>query len=130
MKGFKIRKLRDNLGYSQEYVATKLGIAQNTYSKIETGQSPLTIDRAKKLAELFEVEPDFFFSDQDMGVVNHNNGNDYRLIFNPETYVESQREIFDLLIEDKDNQISYLKEEIVRLREQLNTLFEKLSKKL
>jgi transcriptional regulator with XRE-family HTH domain len=130
MRGVKIRKLRDNLGYSQEYVAAKLGIAQNTYSKIETGQSPLTIERAKKLAELFEVEPDFFFSDQEIGVVNHNNGNDYKLIFNPETYIDNQKELLELIIKDKDDQIAYLKEELEKTRKQLKEFFDQLTKKI
>lgn len=130
MRGVKIRKLRDNLGYSQEYVATRLGIAQNTYSKIENGQSPLTIERAKKLAEIFEVEPDFFFSDQEIGIVNHNNGNDYKFVINPETYIENQKELLELIIEEKDKQISYLKDELEKTRAQLKEIFDQLSKKI
>lgn len=130
MSYINVRKLRDKSGYSQEYVASVLGVAQNTYSKIENGQSPLTIERAKKLADLFEVEPEYFFSDQEIGVVNHNNGNDYKLIFNPETYIEGQKEVYDLLLEDKDNQISYLKEEVEKLRNQLNDIYKQISNKL
>lgn len=130
MSYINVRKLRDRSGYSQEYVASVLGVAQNTYSKIESGQSPLTIERAKKLADLFEVEPEYFFSDQEIGVVNHNNGNDYKLIFNPETYIEGQKEVYDLLLEDKDNQISYLKEEVEKLRNQLNDIYKHISNKL
>jgi len=130
MGGFKLRKLRDNLGYSQDYVASRLGIAQNTYSKIENGQSPLTIERAKKLAEVFEVEPDFFFSDQEIGVVNHNNGNDYKFIFNPETYIDNQKELLELIIKEKDNQIAYLKEELENSRKQLKEFFDQLTKKI
>lgn len=129
MKTQKIRKLRDSLGYSQEFVAAKMGIAQNTYSKIESGQSPLTIERAKKLGEIFDVEPDFFFSD-DSGIVNHNHGNDYKFIINPETYIENQKELFEMLIKEKDEQILYLKTELERVKSQLDGIITQLAKKI
>lgn len=130
MKTQKIRKLRDSLGYSQEFVAAKMGIAQNTYSKIESGQSPLTVERAKKLAELFDVEFDFFYSDTDSGVVNNNHGNDYKFIINPETYIENQKELFEMLLREKDEQILYLKSELERVKSQLDGIITQLTKKI
>lgn len=130
MKTEKLRKLRDGNGFSQEYVAAKLGIGQNTYSKLESGQSPLTIDRAKKLAEIYEIDPEFFFDEDDASIVNYNHGNDYKFIIKPETYMESQKELFESIIKDKDEQIRYLRTELEKTRKQLNEIIVKIASKI
>ena len=38
--GAKIRRIRQLKGYSQEYMATSLGITQNSYSKLENCRLP------------------------------------------------------------------------------------------
>jgi transcriptional regulator with XRE-family HTH domain len=51
-----IRKIREYRDYTQDYLAAKLKISQNAYSKIELGYSKLTIDRLFQIAEILEVE--------------------------------------------------------------------------
>lgn len=51
-----IRKIRDFRNYTQDYLAAKLGISQNAYSKIELGYSKITIDRLFSIALILEVE--------------------------------------------------------------------------
>jgi len=50
MTGQKLRLLREYRNYSQEYIAEKLGITQNAYSRIENNQTRLTAERLEKLA--------------------------------------------------------------------------------
>jgi transcriptional regulator with XRE-family HTH domain len=38
-------------------MAYKLNISQNAYSKLESGKTPLTLDRFFKIAELLHVTP-------------------------------------------------------------------------
>ena len=52
----KIRQLRDIKGYSQEYMASKLDISQNTYSRIENGIISLSMDRLHKIANILNTE--------------------------------------------------------------------------
>ena len=40
-----IRKIRDLRKYTQEYLAMKLGISQNAYSKIELAYTRITLER-------------------------------------------------------------------------------------
>jgi len=54
--GVKIKQIREHKQYSQEYVATKLGISQNAYSRIESNQTKLTTERLKQIAEILDVE--------------------------------------------------------------------------
>lgn len=61
--GEKIRVLRVNKGYSQEYMANRLEISQNAYSKIERHQTDLTIKRLRQIANVFEIQIIYFFYD-------------------------------------------------------------------
>ena len=60
----KIRKLRINLNYTQEYVAFCLGITQKAYSKIESGKSQLTVERLLQLASIYGIRPADLLSQQ------------------------------------------------------------------
>ena len=60
-----IRSKREYRNYTQEYLAAKLEISQNAYSKIELGYTKITVERLFQIAEvlgfpvadLIDVEP-------------------------------------------------------------------------
>lgn len=52
-----LRKARQKLGYSQEYIAIELGISQKAYSNLENGKTKLRGDTLLKLSEIFNVMP-------------------------------------------------------------------------
>jgi transcriptional regulator with XRE-family HTH domain len=51
-----IRNKREKLNYTQEYLAVKLGISQNAYSKIELGYTKITVERLFQIAEILETD--------------------------------------------------------------------------
>jgi transcriptional regulator with XRE-family HTH domain len=51
-----IRKVREFRNYTQDYLAVKLKISQNAYSKIELGYSSITVHRLIQIADLLEVK--------------------------------------------------------------------------
>ena len=51
-----IRKIREYRDYTQEYLALKLGISQNAYSKIELAYTRITVERLIQIAHILEVE--------------------------------------------------------------------------
>lgn len=53
----KIKKIRESLGISQHQMAAGLNISQATWSKIESGESPLNMDRVLKISEVLNVSP-------------------------------------------------------------------------
>lgn len=55
MPGHVIKKYREMRNYSQKYVAAKLGISQNAYSKIENNITQLTVHHVKELSQILEV---------------------------------------------------------------------------
>lgn len=130
-----MRILREVNGYTQEYIASELGINQNTYSKLESGQTRLTVDRVKKLAELYKVDSEYFLADE-TPVINYNTGvnshggpihtynsNDSELIKN----------LYDQLLEEKNEKIKILQTELANMQvevERLSRLIEKLTDKI
>jgi transcriptional regulator with XRE-family HTH domain len=51
-----IRKIREFRNYTQEYLAMKLNISQNAYSKIELGYTKITLERLYQIAQILEVD--------------------------------------------------------------------------
>lgn len=48
----KIRMIRLERGYGQEYVAGKIGVSQSYYARLERGKAKLSVE---KLAEILSV---------------------------------------------------------------------------
>ncbi|MBS7563695.1 helix-turn-helix transcriptional regulator [Mucilaginibacter sp. Bleaf8] len=53
--GNNIRTLRHQRGWSQEDVATRLGISIPAFSKIETGITDVNLSRLEQIATIFEI---------------------------------------------------------------------------
>lgn len=58
----KIALIRQLKGYSQEYLANEIGIAQNTYSLIERGKAKLAVSRLELICKVLEIKPEVLFS--------------------------------------------------------------------
>ncbi len=56
----KLKEIRLKYNYTQEYIASELGITQKAYSKIENGQTCLSQDKLIKLTNLYKISPDYF----------------------------------------------------------------------
>lgn len=51
-----IRNRRLALQYKQEYVAARLGVSQNAYSKLELGRCHLTVQRLIDVCRILEID--------------------------------------------------------------------------
>jgi transcriptional regulator with XRE-family HTH domain len=51
-----IRHKREFRNYTQEYLAAKLSISQNAYSKIELGYTKITVERLFQIADVLEYD--------------------------------------------------------------------------
>lgn len=54
----KIKKLRNERGFSQDQIAKVIGVSRPTYTSIESGKQELSLEEAKKLASLFGISID------------------------------------------------------------------------
>lgn len=62
----RVRDLREDHDWNQEYVAEKIGITQTTYSKYELGKVNIPLDMMIKLADLYHVSVDYLIGRTDV----------------------------------------------------------------
>ena len=55
----RIRDLREDRDYSQKYIASIIGVKQNTYSDYENGKLNLPIEALLKLSDFYETSVDY-----------------------------------------------------------------------
>jgi len=107
MYGEKIRTIRELRGLSQENVAARLGIAQNTYSKIETNQSRLNVEMLNKIAEVLEVAPLDIISGIP-AIVNFQPNQGTQGIGHVEHFYAFQKDLVERMLLGKDEEIARL----------------------
>ncbi len=109
--GVKIRQIRELKGLSQEYIASKIGVSQRAYSKMERDEIKLDWDKITSIAQIFEIDPLELVSFDDNLIFNNCNQS------GKANHIVNQ--IPEKLIEQYDSRIKFLEEEIKFLREQL-----------
>ncbi len=67
--GYRIRKIRENLDYSQEYMGEKMGITGGAYAKIERGETDPSVSRLLEIAKLLNVEASSLLDESSQGKV-------------------------------------------------------------
>ena len=60
----KIKELREQNKFSQEYLAEKLEVSRPTYMQIEKGERDITVPEARKLALIFGLSLENFLGDE------------------------------------------------------------------
>ena len=63
--GFKVKELREQKGYSIEYLANISNVDRNYISDIEKGQRNVSIEKIKKIIIALDSDFGAFFNDKD-----------------------------------------------------------------
>lgn len=107
--GENIRIIRESLGFSQDYMASKLNITQQAYSNIEKNPEKITLKRLSDIATTLQVKLVTLLSEEDIYILQnfHQSGGNAATQMNiaPST---TEREIFNRLIEEQKEQILFL----------------------
>ncbi|HWK07780.1 MAG TPA: helix-turn-helix domain-containing protein [Puia sp.] len=131
MTGQKLRVLREFRNYSQEYIAEKLGITQNAYSRIENNQTKITAERLGRLAGILNIppmellsdkEPVLHFSDPSSHPAQPPKEDHWREI------IENTRQLYGQVIVSKDERIASLENEIFLLRKEKDRIIHLIEK--
>lgn len=113
--GFNIRKIREQKGFSQEYMANVLNISQASYARMESEETKITVERLQKIAEILETSVIDFFNSDKFTIHNQNYegayGNGYVQNLNVENKEATEKLIksYEIRIKEKDEQIAFLK---------------------
>lgn len=103
----KIRESRKEKGYSHEVMAMELGISPSAYNKIERMESKLSLERFLQIKRILEKDYSDFFDIKTDRIFNQNFSE--HSFGNIEHYYQDNKEVFEKLIEAKDEQIALLK---------------------
>lgn len=113
---FNIRRIREQKGFSQEYLADKLDISQASYARLENEDTKITVDRLLRIAEILETEVIDFFNTTKSGIQTQNNydgsyGNGYiqNLTIENKDMLQKIIDLYEIRLKEKDEQIALLK---------------------
>jgi len=62
----KIKFFRLSKNLTQTYLAEQLGIDTGNYSRLERGETKLTLDRLSKIAEILEIDLNVFLAEHEL----------------------------------------------------------------
>lgn len=131
MTGQKLRLLREYRNYSQEYIAEKLGITQNAYSRIENNQTRLTAERLEKLAYILEISPLELLSEKEPVIHFGETPVSATTPAREEHWKEmmdNAKQLYGQVITTKDEKIAHLEDEIGFLRRERDRFIRLLEK--
>ncbi|WP_277110226.1 helix-turn-helix domain-containing protein, partial [Chryseobacterium taklimakanense] len=112
--GKNIRKLREIKGYSQEYMAHELNINQASYAKLENSSTKITVDRLFAISKLLETDVADILELNKQTIFNQNNNTTANAFANVGNLHQENREVYEKLIQAKDEQIALLKEMLAK----------------
>ena len=105
----KIKKLRIEKGFTQDFIADKLNITRSAYQKWESGNTYAWAKYLDKLLDIFKMTPKEFFSDIDPKDINQNNFPDITIEYVEKMYQEKCK-MYEKLLASKDEQIAFMKD--------------------
>jgi transcriptional regulator with XRE-family HTH domain len=112
-----IKFIRQFKKWSQEEMAEKLDMTLNGYAKIEQGKVDINLSRLKKISDIFGVQLEKLVGLNDKNVFNFIENFNYdshneQSLHNTtdQTTYKHELEKANLIIEQKDKEITYLKE--------------------
>ena len=114
----KIRTIREIRNWSQEDMAEKMNMSKNGYAKIERGETKLNLHKLEQIANIFNIDVLELIKNDDKNVLffmNDHNTNYYGSNENLTSEIDRLKQR-DLVIEQKDSEISALKEIISLLK--------------
>lgn len=122
----KLRIIRMFKGYSQEEMAEKLSYSLSGYTKIERGETDLSVNKLENIAELMGIdlrkllsvdEGNMFNVAENCTHGNLANNLTHCTILLSETQCAHELEKSHLLLQERDKEIENLKQQIEQLKE-------------
>ena len=110
----KIKIMREMNQWTQEEVAEKLGMSTTGYAKIERGQTNVSVEKLKQIAQVFNLNVAQLLDDDERFVIcsigdNHSNYNNY---FGTNEKLSLENEKLKQLLSAKESEIEALKKVI------------------
>jgi len=96
--GTRIRKIREEQGIKQEYIANEMNITQSSYDRLEKDDNRLTATKLIKISEILNVSISVLFGEKAANVIHENKGDNAQAQIG--TYVQQDKGHIDSLKEE------------------------------
>lgn len=115
----RIRRLRELKNWSQEDMAEQMQMSKNGYSKLERGESRLSLDRLEQVAAVFKMDVLELMTVNDKGLVYqvNENGHNSASYFDSEQAVAAENEKLRLMLQHRDEMLAQKDSEIQVLKD-------------
>ena len=115
--GNKIKMVRESSNLSQEYVASKLNLSQQAYSRMEKNPDNITVGRLRELSAILGVPFNTLAGEEDMYIQQNYNqqGGNAGTVMYIQGLADSERAVYEKRIEDLKEQISSLNMLLLKL---------------
>ncbi len=104
--GQKIKKLREEKGITQEAMALQLDVTQSNYGRLEKDDRRLNVVKLLKIVRILNTNISYIFNESDVNTTAAEGAN----------LNNTNKEVYDILVESLRSEIQHLKEEINFLR--------------
>jgi len=110
--GHRIRRLRENKGFSQEEMAERLHISRSAYSRIENGETNSWVNHIEKLSNELDIKPEELIIDsENFNQTNRENSSAVQASTHHDTHI-TVNQLSEKVIELYEERISELKKEV------------------
>jgi transcriptional regulator with XRE-family HTH domain len=128
--GRRIWMVRRNKGYTEEYMAQRLGISQRQYCRYEAGDTPLVPERLSEICEVLEVKEQDLLNFDEKLLFSHCTGAIGAYSHNTYNAADGKvYEQYEARIQEMDARIKSLEKDLVFLRETNKTLLAQLGER-
>lgn len=104
--GQRIKKLREEKGITQETMAHQLDVTQSNYGRLEKDDRRLNVVKLLKIVRILNVNISYLFNEVISEMTDEENP----------SFNNSNKEVYDILVESLRAEIQHLKDEINFLR--------------
>jgi transcriptional regulator with XRE-family HTH domain len=110
--GNKIRRLRENKGFSQEEMAERLQISRSAYSRIESGETNSWVNHIEKLCKELDMKVEDLLITSDNNInTNQDNASAVQTSTHQDTHI-TINQLSEKVIELYEERIKELKEQV------------------
>jgi len=102
-----IRTLREELGYTQEYMAIELNISQQAYSRIEKNPENTALSRLLEIAAVLKVSLNSLINENDAFIQNNFNQNGGHAA--SQMHLSSEKELYEKLVKRLEDENALLR---------------------
>lgn len=107
--GQKIKKVRELRNFTQDYVASKLGITQEAYSKIESNKTNVSIQKLEQISQVLEVNIYDLMSFDEKTIFYNSAEKQTNTNIGVVQTSSTEKELYERIIEQLKGEIQFLK---------------------